>query len=95
MDPTSLRTSARRLIRRNCRRIARIVSEFEHDRQTTHQEPSLQNMSGDLTALATLFGTDKWCTHRYAQHYQQHLDRLLDRPINLLEIGVSGRKFSG
>ncbi|GAA4356802.1 hypothetical protein GCM10023145_27720 [Angustibacter luteus] len=44
----------------------------------------------DLCELATKYGTDKWGIHRYAQHYQRHLEHLRDRPIRLLEIGVGG-----
>lgn len=90
MDPNTLRRSARRVIRRNSRRLARIVEEFEHDRGAAHHERALREISGDLCALATHFGTDKWGNHRYAQHYQRHLEHLRDRPINLLEIGVGG-----
>lgn len=43
-----------------------------------------------LPELARHFGTDKWGQHRYAQHYQRHLEHLRDQPINLLEIGVGG-----
>jgi hypothetical protein len=31
--------------------------------------PLFQN---DLVSLATLYGTDKWNSHWYAQHYQKH-----------------------
>lgn len=44
----------------------------------------------DLTALATLYGSDKWNGHWYAQHYQHHFAPLRHKPINLLEIGVGG-----
>jgi hypothetical protein len=47
-------------------------------------------VSSDLTALATLHGTDKWGSHWYAQHYQRHFQPLRRKPINLLEIGVGG-----
>ena len=43
-----------------------------------------------LMDLAREFKTDKWGQHRYAQHYQRHLEHLRDEPINLLEIGVGG-----
>jgi len=90
MEPKSLRKSARRVIRRNSHRLARIVEDFQHDRLDARQERALKDISGDLTALATHFGTDKWGSHRYAQHYQRHLEHLRNRPINLLEIGVGG-----
>jgi cephalosporin hydroxylase len=44
----------------------------------------------DLAALATYFGTDKWGTHWYAQHYQRHFAPLRRKPVRLLEIGVGG-----
>ena len=44
----------------------------------------------DLPALASLFETDKWGRHYYAQHYQTHFERLRRRRINILEIGVGG-----
>lgn len=43
-----------------------------------------------LVELAKRHGTDKWGQHRYAQHYQRHLEHLREQPINLLEIGVGG-----
>ncbi len=47
-------------------------------------------LQSNLPALATLFGTDKWGVHRYAQHYQTHFKAFRSRLINLLEIGVGG-----
>ena len=44
----------------------------------------------DLKKLATLYGTDKWGSHWYMQHYQRYFEPLQDRPLNLLEIGVGG-----
>jgi hypothetical protein len=45
---------------------------------------------GDLPALATRFGTDKWGSHWYARHYDRHFAPLRERPLRLLEIGVGG-----
>jgi hypothetical protein len=90
MNSQTLRTSTRRLVRRNSRRLARVIEDFDHDREVARQERALRDISGDLVALARHFGTDKWGTHRYAQHYQRHLEHLRARPINLLEIGVGG-----
>lgn len=45
---------------------------------------------GDLPALAAYFGTDKWGSHWYAQHYQRHFAHLRNKPIRMLEIGVGG-----
>jgi hypothetical protein len=44
----------------------------------------------NLPELAMLCGTDKWGLHRYAVHYQRHLQHLKSRRFNLLEIGVGG-----
>lgn len=44
----------------------------------------------NLPALAEYFGTDKWGSHWYAQHYQRHFAHLRDKPVRLLEIGVGG-----
>ena len=43
-----------------------------------------------LTELATHFGTDKWGTHRFAQHYQHHFGPLKNETFGLLEIGIGG-----
>ena len=45
---------------------------------------------GDLPALASYFGTDKWGDHWYAQHYQTFFAPLRRRRLRLLEIGVGG-----
>ena len=44
----------------------------------------------DLNKLATIWGTDKWNSHWYTQHYQRHFAPYRRRSINLLEIGVGG-----
>jgi hypothetical protein len=59
------------------------------------QRRRLAAMSGDLCQLAVAFKTDKWGTHRYAQHYQRHLQHLKKEPINLLEIGIGGYSHTG
>jgi hypothetical protein len=51
--------------------------------------------AADLTELAIRFRTDKWGAHRYTPHYQQHLQHLRRRPINLLEIGIGGYSRAG
>ena len=45
---------------------------------------------GNLRYLATMYGSDKWGQHWYAQHYQQHFSSLRKKPIVLLEIGIGG-----
>lgn len=48
----------------------------------------------DLSRLALLFGTDKWGSHWYTQHYERYFHSLRKRPLNLLEIGVGGYEDS-
>jgi hypothetical protein len=48
----------------------------------------------DLNRLALLFGTDKWGSHWYTQHYQRYLRPLKDQRLNVLEIGVGGYESS-
>lgn len=43
-----------------------------------------------LIKLAIKYGTDKWDSHYYAQHYETHLSRFKNEEIKLLEIGVGG-----
>jgi len=44
----------------------------------------------NLRLLATLYGSDKWGQHWYAQHYERHFSSLRKKPIVLLEIGIGG-----
>jgi hypothetical protein len=44
----------------------------------------------DLKGLAVRFGSDKWGSHWYTQHYQQHLGPQRHRVRTVLEIGVGG-----
>jgi hypothetical protein len=44
----------------------------------------------DLKALATIYGSDKWNDHWYAQHYEFHFSGLRKSELQLLEIGVGG-----
>lgn len=46
--------------------------------------------SRDPRALATLYGSDKWGHHWYAQHYATHFAALRRRRLNLIEIGIGG-----
>jgi hypothetical protein len=48
----------------------------------------------DLSRLATLFGTDKWGSHWYTQHYERYFAPMRRSRINLLEIGIGGYKDS-
>ena len=44
----------------------------------------------DLSHLAIVFGSDKWGSHWYTQHYQRYFWPLRRRHLNVLEIGVGG-----
>ncbi len=44
----------------------------------------------NLKMLATIYLSDKWNSHWYAQHYQTHFHRLRRKRINILEIGIGG-----
>ncbi len=54
--------------------------------------PSEFFFGADLKMLATIYGTDKWNLHWYAQHYEDLFHRVRRKPINLLEIGVGGEE---
>lgn len=49
----------------------------------------------DLSKLAALFGTDKWGSHWYTQHYQRYFEPMRKLPVKLLEIGIGGYKDAG
>jgi hypothetical protein len=44
----------------------------------------------DLNRLAIIFGSDKWGSHWYTQHYQRYFEPMKRRRLNVLEIGVGG-----
>jgi len=44
----------------------------------------------NLKMLATIYLSDKWNSHWYAQHYETHFARLRRQRINILEIGIGG-----
>ncbi|HUL44372.1 MAG TPA: class I SAM-dependent methyltransferase [Bacteroidota bacterium] len=44
----------------------------------------------NLRALASVYSTDKWNVHWYAQYYQRHFQPLRRRRLKLLEIGIGG-----
>jgi len=46
--------------------------------------------NNDLNKLAQIFGSDKYGSHFYTQHYMTHFKRLKNKKINLLEIGIGG-----
>ena len=87
-----LRTASRRAGLVVSRRTANVWSVYERDLQQARArfEPPQPERPPTLAELAGQFKTDKWGQHRYAQHYQRHLEHLREEPINLLEIGVGG-----
>ena len=44
----------------------------------------------NLKMLATLYGSDKWNTHWYAQHYEQAFRSIRRKRLTVLEIGIGG-----
>jgi hypothetical protein len=66
------------------------VYERDLEQARARLQPEPETPRPSLADLARHFETDKWGQHRYAQHYQRHLEHLRDEPINLLEIGVGG-----
>jgi len=44
----------------------------------------------NLKALATVYSSDKWNTHWYAQHYEAHFRSLRKKRLTVLEIGIGG-----
>lgn len=44
----------------------------------------------NLKALASIYNSDKWGVHWYAQHYEKHFRHLRYKKLNILEIGVGG-----
>jgi hypothetical protein len=49
----------------------------------------------DLNRLAVLFGTDKWGSHWYTQHYQRYFGPIRRQRLTILEIGVGGYGKAG
>ena len=44
----------------------------------------------NLKVLATVYGSDKWNTHWYAQHYEAHFRPIRNKRLTVLEIGIGG-----
>jgi hypothetical protein len=44
----------------------------------------------NLKVLATLYGSDKWNIHWYAQHYETHFRPIRGKRLTVLEIGIGG-----
>ena len=72
-------------------RIKHLLLEFQMGRWSWIADlPSRLFFGTDLKMLATIYGTDKWNRHWYAQHYEEVLHRFRRRQTNLLEIGIGG-----
>jgi hypothetical protein len=79
---SALRRAAARL-KQSSPRAFRVVQEW-------HRRVIAARYRGDLVALASYYGTDKWNDHWYAEIYADHFRDLRDRALNVLEIGVGG-----
>src|SRR4030042_7005272 len=49
-------------------------------------------IGSNLKALAMVYGSDKWGSHWYAQHYETHFAPIRQKQLNILEIGIGGYK---
>lgn len=47
-------------------------------------------VSKDLNQLAIIWRTDKWSSHWYTKHYQNHFKQIRKNNLNILEIGIGG-----
>lgn len=54
--------------------------------------PASLLFGANLKMLATIYFSDKWNGHWYAQHYEDAFRNLRRRKINILEIGIGGYK---
>jgi len=52
--------------------------------------PTALLFNRSLTMLATIYMSDKWNYHWYAQHYEDLLRKCRRQKLNLLEIGIGG-----
>jgi cephalosporin hydroxylase len=82
-------------VRKGGRKVRRFQLQRAEQLVARNAERELQELATDLRKLATHFGTDKWGAHRYAQHYQRHLEHLRNKPIKILEIGIGGYSRAG
>ena len=71
--------------------LARVLrTSAQRLRAYTRQRLLSRLYASDLDRLAQLYGTDKWGSHFYTQHYQAHFAHLRRKRLNILEIGVGG-----
>jgi hypothetical protein len=66
------------------------LRRFDNLRKGVKRRVFMYKNRHNLIKLATLFGTDKWNSHWYAQHYQRYFNPLRSKRLNILEIGVGG-----
>lgn len=76
-----------------------MIKEYLKKRLSISKKRRLRNAVNDiralgfgrnLSALGSIYGTDKIQGHFYTTHYTTHLSRFKYKKINLLEIGVGG-----
>lgn len=73
------------------RRLKARLSRAELDRfRRRWAAPVSRLCSRNLCSLAQIYGSDKWGSHWYAQHYQRHFGHLRRCRLTLLEIGIGG-----
>lgn len=77
-------------LRRTAARLKQVSPRAFRVVQEWHRRVIAERYRGDLVALASYYGTDKWNAHWYAELYAEHFEKLRDRTLNVLEIGVGG-----
>jgi cephalosporin hydroxylase len=82
--------SERSVVRQAAERLKNISPRAFRVAREWHRSAVARKYRGDLIALATYYGTDKWNDHWYAEIYDDHFRDLRDQPLNVLEIGVGG-----
>ncbi|MET9021343.1 class I SAM-dependent methyltransferase [Actinopolymorpha sp. NPDC004070] len=83
-------------LRRTRRKVERRLAARSPQASKPIAKPGgVEAISDDLCKLARHYKTDKWGGHRYAQHYQRHLQHLKNERFNLLEIGIGGYSRAG
>lgn len=72
------------------RLVARIVSFQASPLRLLLDLPCSILFGGDLKMLATIYLSDMWNSHWYAQHYEAHFHSIRHKKVSLLEIGIGG-----
>ena len=68
------------------------VRRSYHEPRTAHRIRKFLSLvfADNLTALAAIHGSDKWGSHWYTSHYEEHFRTLRKKKLKILEIGVGG-----